>query len=93
MSVLVFMDRGEIVEIAPAAFFAQPRSERARVFWRRILSYRLFPDARAAVQGAPNVRLAAVIAASRSSRNASASASPVRPRSTSGRACTPAAAS
>lgn len=92
MSVLVFMDRGEIVEIAPAAFFAQPRSERARVFWRRILSYRL-PDARAAVQGAPNVRLAAVIAASRSSRNASASASPVRPRSTSGRACTPAAAS
>jgi general L-amino acid transport system ATP-binding protein len=37
---MVFMDRGEIVEMAPpAAFFANPRSERTRLFLSQILSH------------------------------------------------------
>jgi ABC-type polar amino acid transport system ATPase subunit len=37
---MVFMDDGEIVEMAPAQqFFADPRSARARLFLSRILSH------------------------------------------------------
>jgi glutamate/aspartate transport system ATP-binding protein len=37
---VVFMDRGEIVEDAPtAAFFGQPRSERAQLFLSKILQH------------------------------------------------------
>jgi general L-amino acid transport system ATP-binding protein len=37
---MVFMDRGEIVEMAPSLqFFSEPRSERARLFLSRILSH------------------------------------------------------
>jgi general L-amino acid transport system ATP-binding protein len=37
---MVFMDKGEIVEAAPpAAFFAQPKTERCKVFLSQILSH------------------------------------------------------
>jgi general L-amino acid transport system ATP-binding protein len=37
---MVFMDRGEIVEMAPSLqFFSEPRSERAKAFLSRILSH------------------------------------------------------
>jgi general L-amino acid transport system ATP-binding protein len=37
---MVFMDRGEIVEMAPSLqFFSEPRSERAKLFLSRILSH------------------------------------------------------
>jgi general L-amino acid transport system ATP-binding protein len=37
---MVFMDRGEVVESGPTAeFFAQPRSDRAKLFLKQILSY------------------------------------------------------
>jgi general L-amino acid transport system ATP-binding protein len=37
---MVFMDKGEIVETAPpAVFFAQPKTERCRLFLRQILSH------------------------------------------------------
>jgi general L-amino acid transport system ATP-binding protein len=37
---MIFMDRGEIVEIAPpAAFFSAPRSERTRAFLAQILTH------------------------------------------------------
>jgi general L-amino acid transport system ATP-binding protein len=37
---MIFMDRGEIVETAPPEeFFAQPKSERTRLFLSQILSH------------------------------------------------------
>jgi len=37
---MVFMDRGEIVESGPATeFFSQPRTDRAKLFLKQILSY------------------------------------------------------
>jgi general L-amino acid transport system ATP-binding protein len=37
---MVFMDQGEVVEYGPTAeFFAQPRSDRAKLFLKQILSY------------------------------------------------------
>jgi ABC-type polar amino acid transport system ATPase subunit len=37
---IVFMDAGEIVEVAPPEeFFRAPRSDRAKAFLRRILSH------------------------------------------------------
>jgi general L-amino acid transport system ATP-binding protein len=37
---MVFMDRGEIVETAPTeAFFAAPKSDRAKLFLSQILSH------------------------------------------------------